>query len=63
MSDLASFGTRRVRQRACVARVSVSAEAKSCRECVHTCSQMNEAVGSELSGDIGSCQRCGVCDL
>lgn len=48
---------------ACVPCVSVSAAVKSCLECVHTCNQMNEAVGSELSGDIGSCQHCGVCDL
>lgn len=43
--------------------VSMSVEAKSCLECVHTCSQMNEAVGLELSCDSGSCQHCGVCDL
>lgn len=43
--------------------VSMSVEAKSCLEGVHTCSQMNEAVGLELSCDSGSCQHCGVCDL
>lgn len=42
--------------------VSMSVEA-ACLECVHTCSQMNEAEGSELSCDSGSCQHCGVCDV
>ncbi len=66
MCDFASFGTFCARKFMCVrvcGYVSVSVEANSCLKCVHTCSQMNEAEGSELSCDSGSCQHCGVCDV
>lgn len=60
--SFASFGTWHICKRVC-GYVSMSVEANSCLKCAHTCSQMNEAEGSELSCDSGSCQHCGACDV